>query len=366
MTFDALSGGAHRGGQRLGRLASPSPIVVGVVGVAITIYLVVASLAPVDFDMTLFIKTGTEPTAYRAQIEELLGPVVLAPRLGHDGQAYFLLALDPLLIDQDRFVVLDDPAYRAQRILYPALVGFFGLLPPKVVVWTLVVVNIVAMGLGSVWTAGLAAHMGKSSWLGLSFALNIGMISELRIDGGGIVAWAAAVAGLLALSRGRRATAAFWFLAAVLARETMMLVVAGAAFAEWRVRRPFRLIALVPLVSLFAWTGWVVVRLGLPQDALSQNLGIPFAGLAAAVGGWRPVEVLVAASLFVAAWIIVGASVTRGGALALGSSGFVVLGCLLTGPIWGHFYDFSRAIAPILTSAVLLAAPARLPRQTHR
>ncbi len=40
-----------------------------------------------------------------------------AHRWGFDGQLYAEIALDPLLLDPHLHIALDDPAYRAQRIL---------------------------------------------------------------------------------------------------------------------------------------------------------------------------------------------------------------------------------------------------------
>ena len=48
------------------------------------------------------------------------------------------------------------------------------------------------MGVGTWVVAMLAMRMGGSPWWGLAFALNLGFISEMNIDGAGVVAAAAA------------------------------------------------------------------------------------------------------------------------------------------------------------------------------
>ena len=90
-------------------------------------------------------------------------------------------------------VVLDRPLYRSQRMFYPLQAGGLGLFSAEGVVWGLLVVNVIAMGLGTWAVAVLAVEMGLSSWWGLAFLLNIGLVSELNIGGAGIVAAAAAL-----------------------------------------------------------------------------------------------------------------------------------------------------------------------------
>ncbi len=73
----------------------------------------------------LFIVAGS-PTCDFSKIPI---PVLDYKTGGYDGQYYFRLALDPLASQQTAFgITLDHPAYRQQRILYPALAHLFLLL----------------------------------------------------------------------------------------------------------------------------------------------------------------------------------------------------------------------------------------------
>ena len=87
--------------------------------------------------------------------------------LGHDGRFFFVQGNDPWVLEPEvNAVVLDRPLYRSQRMFYPLLAGGFGLFSPEGVVWGLLVVNVIAMGLGTWAVAVLAVEMGLSSWSG--------------------------------------------------------------------------------------------------------------------------------------------------------------------------------------------------------
>ena len=155
------------------------------------------NLSQVNWDPTLYTAFGEEATATRQYAEERLDQVYLRPEQGHDGKFFFVQANDPLVLNpEENASVLDRPLYRSQRMLYPLIAGGFGLLHPDGIVWALIAVNILAMGLGTLATGRLAESMGMSVWWGLTFTLNIGLISEMNIDGAGIVAAAAAFASV--------------------------------------------------------------------------------------------------------------------------------------------------------------------------
>ena len=198
-------------------------VVIALVGTGIAAALAVRLLVPHDWDPSAFIAFGKEATANLDYGRALLGDdVVVREQQGHDGKFFFVLANDPLILDSAADpALLDRPAYRAQRIGYPAIAGAFGTLPPEAIAWGLVIVNVVFLGLGTYATAGLAASYGASPWVGLAFPLSLGMISELYIDGAGIVAQALGVGGVWLADRRRWGWATAAFAAAALAREVL-------------------------------------------------------------------------------------------------------------------------------------------------
>ena len=191
-------------------------ILVGGVGLLLAVLVVVVELPRFDWDPTAFTSFGEDATAISSYAQERLGDVWLRPELGHDGRFFFVQANDPWLRDPvDNAALLDRPAYRSQRMLYPVLASGMGVLGPESIVWGLLIVNLLAMGLGSWAVASIATTMGGSPWWGLAFVLNLGLVTEMNIDGAGVLA----------------AATAFWAVAMMLRNRTSwaiaMLVLAG-------------------------------------------------------------------------------------------------------------------------------------------
>lgn len=332
-----------------------------VVALGVALLIACLSVARHDGDIAGLAKFGEAPHAavITAHAEALLDrEISTVGREGHDGKFFFLQALDPLLLEPEKHAsLLDRPVYRAQRMLYPFIAGGGGLLPVSLVLWSMAATNVVALVAGTVATGRLARHMGGSRWLGLAFALNPGVIFEFDISGAGIVAFAAAMFGTLALVEGRHRHAVGWFVAAVLAREVMLLYLAGVCC--WRLlttRRIPWLLGAVPALSALAWAGYVRLRLdsGTGVDEV-QEFGPPFGGMADAFENWlaNPVDLAVIAGLIAVMPMLVVRALRRPNPLAWGAFGFIVLAVLMTRQVWWNFFDITRAVAPILTAYVL-------------
>ncbi len=147
--------------------------------------------------------------------------------------------------------------------------------------------------------------------------------------------------------------------AAVLAREVMLLFVAGVAFYRWlRTRRiPVALVG-IPTAAAVVWAlylRWALADLDRAGDV--QSIGRPFVGIVDAFPIWRdnPLDLAVAAIL-IALLVVFSFQVMRlPSYLAWGAAGFVVLAVVLTKQVWVNSYDITRAVAPVLTAFVLTA-----------
>ena len=211
---------------------------VALVALVFSSVLVVRSLSEADWDATLFTAFGEEALPTRPYAEERLGDVFLRASQGHDGKFFFVQANDPLVLDPETNAsVLDRPLYRSQRMLYPLLAGGGGFFSPETIVWALIVVNVLAMGAGTLATASVAKSMGMSPWWGLTFALNLGFISEMNISGAGIVAAAAAFGAVAMFLRDRRVWGVVLLALAALSREVMLIAAIGSAWWLWRYQK---------------------------------------------------------------------------------------------------------------------------------
>lgn len=334
-------------------------LIVGLLGLGIALAYGLRILIPAGMDPSSFLALGKDAPRQTAYAKALLGDVVVREALGHDGKFFFAQANDPwFLAPQEHAAVLDRPSYRGQRMAYPTLASGLGLLPPKVVVWTLPSLNVLAIAIGTVGTALLARRIGSSPWLGLAFPLNLGVLSELDIDGAGALALMFGVLGVLSLEIGRLVASAVWMSAAVLSREVMLAFVAGVCFMLWRRRRriPWWLVA-VPTTAVLLWAGYVRLRLGnLPTEANRELASYPFQGLIAAVNYWRTevTDLLVILVLIALTLAFTVRAVRSKQLLAWGALPMVALATMLSVYVWREPYDIARALAPIFTAYPIL------------
>jgi hypothetical protein len=247
-------------------------------------------------------------------------------------------------------------------MFYPLLASGLGTLGPEAVVWGMLTVNLIAMVLGSLAVASIAASMGMSPWWGLAFALNIGFVSELNIGGAGIVAAAAGFGAVALTLRRRFGWAVALLVVAALSREVSLIVAAGTAWWLWH-REAEKRAAVLAISVPFAFVGlWAIyLRLSIGSAAGGSDIkeiGLPFAGAWAALDSWveDPIDLVVGLALILL-MILFSLRVFRQDHLVgWAFIGFVFLAVLLTEPVWHSYFDISRAIAPVLTAYALLLA----------
>jgi hypothetical protein len=227
---------------------------------------------------------GGDPSAYVCVDRDKIGrPPFEAVHTGfsnggYDGQWYYVIAQRPWA--RQPAEVIDLPAYRHVRILYPALAWLLSAGQPVALFWLLPLVNLAAIA-GMTWYgARLAVHYGRGPWWGflLPIVLNAGM-PALR-DLTDPLATAALVALLASylLDRPPRHLAV-WAAATALGREqnfVVVLCVLGDALL--RRRRP-QATALVG--GLAIWVAWVAVVTAWygTWPTSSANVAAPLSGV---------------------------------------------------------------------------------------
>jgi hypothetical protein len=187
-------------------------------------------------------------------------PGLAAGSMGYDGQFSYQIALSPL----ESVARLDVPAYRLQRVLYPIAARLAAIGVPDLVPWSLLVVNVAAVGAGVALTEAVLRHHKQSRWWALAYGLNVGMFMAVRLDLTEPLAYALVQAGVLAWSRDRPTWSASAFAAAALAKEVTVVLLAGYLVvrlvrAGWRQGVAWGAIALGPFLVwqavLWAWVG---------------------------------------------------------------------------------------------------------------
>lgn len=325
-------------------------------GLAVHLLLAGLFLAKYDGNPQWFVHFGKQGSVMPVAAQ-VFGRDLLVPHLdGHDGQAYWLLARDPLLLDGRDVVApnLDRPGYRAQRILYPALAAPWRLAGEQALVWGLLVTNLVVVFLGGLIAALLALEAGAPARASLAFALSPGVIIATIMDGSDALAVAALLAALYALVRGRHGWAVAAATAAVLAKEPTYFGIVAVALLATALPRRVRLGLLVVPAGLAA--GWAVYarwRLGWPPSGV-QEFASPFWGyLDAYRRGWRPVgnwhDAAVAVALVPFGVLTVRRWWRRPTLLTTAAVPFVALVPFFSAQVLDLLVNTLRAVAPAVT-----------------
>ncbi len=196
---------------------------------------------------------GGDPLAL-ATLGERFGGGDPAGSEGYDGQFSYYIARDwePDAVEPH----LDVPAYRYQRILYPALARAVALGDPARIAWALPAISLLAHFLGTLAVAAVLDRCGLATGYALVYGLWVGVVGPAGIDLSEPLAYGLAAAGFLCLMSGRplvgsvaltlalfsKETTVFFWLAAWLAagltgqrKALAALSVGGLVFAAWQV-----------------------------------------------------------------------------------------------------------------------------------
>jgi len=338
-----------------------SPTVVGLVALTLVGMFVLRLLSAAEMDPTVFVGFGEAAPVITAHGEAMLGrDVPERVGLGHDGQWYLLQSFDPWLLAPDVHArLMPTPVYRSQRMLYPVIASLGGLVPVHGLAWSLLVTNVVAVGVGTAAIARIAVAHGRSAWWGLAFPINVGLLAELANDGAGILAFALAAWGIVYYSEQRFAASAAWLAAAVLVREVMLLTVIGLMVLRWLTHRQIIWRLAAPSVgAAVAWAVYVRVRLD-PFAGLDEEDAItwPLRGLFEAFPSWltRPQDLAAAGVVLVLLIVFTARTLKTRHPVAWGTLGYVLVTLILTDLVWRRSFDITRAVAPSITGFVMLA-----------
>lgn len=194
----------------------------GLVVLGLYIVFVVVRLAWHGWDASVFVCAGancSDPSAVPK------GLTVRPGTPGYDGQFYYAMSLDPFSTAKTTHgVTFDNPAYRHQRIGYPVLCHLVSFGRPEALPWAMIGVNLFWMFVVG-WVGGRFAVSAGFNWRwGLLAGLWPGFLVSLGRDLTETQETALLLVGLLAWGAGRHGWGAIIFSAAILSRETAILV----------------------------------------------------------------------------------------------------------------------------------------------
>jgi hypothetical protein len=301
--------------------------------------------------------------AYVRSFDDSTGALDLALAVG-DGQSYAAIARDPALDHPGRFRGgAREEAYRGQRPLASYLVWAGTAGRPGLVPLGLAAATVAGAGLASGAAAVLLERRRARPWWALALLVAPPSLVALSWLTPELLALGLGLAGLL-LWRGPRrrpALAAVLLAAAVLTRETMLVMVLAMAVAEaWhRPRRRLRRLAplALPVAALVGWAAVVRARLGWwPWSAAQRRLGAPIRGLAGAVPTWRGGAswAALAAAVVLAVACVATRPRTMETAIVIAYAAFALV---MGSNVWLRWQDFSRPLLPLYALAILAIVP---------
>jgi hypothetical protein len=215
-------------------------------------------------DVAALITPGSETVSAPVLRQDFPG-YDMQPGVGHDGQASYVIARDPLHF-ADAVHWADRPRYRAQRILLPAAAwvihpqgGGRGLVVAQ---WAVAVLGIALTGIGA---ALLARALGASADNVERLALFVPLLPASWAVAGlatpDQLALGLALVALAADATGYRRRAIALAILAVLAKETMIVVLFG--WAVYKGVRAFWQLFVLPAAVAFTW--WATLRVWFPD-----------------------------------------------------------------------------------------------------
>lgn len=176
---------------------------------------------------------------------------------GYDGQFVYYLARYGF----DAAPYLDVPAYRAQRILLPVAGAVLSLNQAAVLPWTLLLVNLVAVGAGTYLLSDLLKQAGVSAWFSVGYGLSAGVLGAARLMTTEPLAYALAIAGWWLWRRDRWLWSALLIALAGLTKETAFLVGGAIGLEMLLSRQPLRAVRF-GVIALLPFGLWQMVLYG--------------------------------------------------------------------------------------------------------
>lgn len=271
-----------------------TPLAVGIlVGVVALLLVVLRTAIANDGDVSRFIVAGDQFTD-----PELVEPsiYVLENSSGYDGQFYWRLATSPTHLDiaEHNGSQIDAP-FRVGRIGYPIVAWALSFGQADWVKWSLVLTNVLGMGVIGMAGASLARTRGRPAVIGILLASSSGLLMSLSRDLTEVTMIAALIAGVALMARRHHAWAAMCWAIACLTHEQALFCVAP--YALYRVFTLVRRREWAPraadapwIVSIAAFGAWQLICRSIfgqfPVLTSTGSTDIPFKGMYEQVKYW--------------------------------------------------------------------------------
>jgi len=362
------------------RLLRWPPIVAGAIAAAFVASAMLQTLAAYDGNYSGFLHIARDVAAapFIQERPEIARSLIVYDA-GYDGQFMYLIAFDPFLHrfaerPQAYRAFIDNPPYRYGRIGFSLITRLAAVGEPArfpaAMMWLIVAAHLVLATL----LARLASRHGLPPLAGLAYLLIPAFMSSLMSALPEVLAAAALVGGYVNWERRRPWLTMLWFGAALLIRETGVVLILALLLAggtrEWKRSLAMTAGSLLPVAL---WRLFVATRLygDFGSAAIATNpgdLGVPLGGLwrlwQAGVAGTQPAPEIIGAIVFpallLAALALAAALAIRGAtietrALAMAATLYAAVAVSLNyDKIWSHLPSGERGTFELFLCLLLM------------
>ncbi len=282
---------------------------------------------------------------------------VLENSPGYDGQFFFFASHDPF-IRKGLGEFMDVPAYRYQRIMYPWLAALFALGRPELIPYSLVLVNVGSILIGSFFVIWMLKKQGMSPWYALFYGFFSGFILCVFRDLAGAVAMGFMVGGIYFYSLRRFYLSALFLSCSVLSKELVLIVVFCLLLHSAAFRRSGRafLAMLVSVLPFLIWQGYVFLCFRvLPYQGGKSNFGKPLVAIVAYVQNillsserWGKNYVIITLVVIFLSMLLASREIWRSrDEVSIPFLVFSMLPVFMTDKIWVEPWSFGRVLLPV-------------------
>lgn len=209
-----------------------------------------------------------------AQPGEMPFPMKVVEGSGYDGQFFLRTAFKPWTDKESEFGIrYDRPAYRHQRILYPAIAWLAAFGQPRTVPFAMVAINLLSLiGLAAI-VARFAATRDMSPSVSWLVVFSGGMVLSFGRDLAEPLAAFLVAGAIIFLVRGSLGLYAVCMAAAILTREPALIT----AIVVLAFRR--RIVVAIPILVFVIWQSVLYFHWGASSIGHAPpNAGLPFVG----------------------------------------------------------------------------------------
>ena len=146
--------------------------------------------------------------------------LIVKNEVGYDGQQFLSLAFDPFMNHEGTLEALDNPRYRAKRILLPLVSNFLSLGEYKLIPYVFVVLN--SIGILAIFFLFYSIHKNKHNFYLLSLAIP-GIWIVLRISTAEIIANTLILTSYFFIQHKKDKASFLFLILACLTKETMII-----------------------------------------------------------------------------------------------------------------------------------------------